>query len=210
MMHGAFRTAAVVGAGALMACATPAAALDAGQCLPIDQFNAAMRAEGQRTLVIGNRVAVNDTATRTEATRTLYAISSNDDGSSGYEFIGNRPRTEPSTEVCIGTRLTNVRIYDARRNTIAPEAYLGGRFNLVVDNHAARGIRPMIVADTVFGSGEAQRLGRPVVMFGNPDDRSGNLSTLLANGDPAMLVFTMETDYTPNALQRLGAQRAEP
>jgi hypothetical protein len=166
-----------------------------------------MRAEGQRTLVIGNRVAVNDTATRTEATRFMNAISANDDGSVGYQFEGNRPRNEPSTEVCVRTRLTNVRVYDARRNAVPPDAYLGGRFNAIVDRNAAAGTRPMVVADTVFGNGPTERLGRPIVMFGNMEGRSGSLSTLLANGDPAMLVFTMETDYTPAALQRIGDTR---
>ena len=198
------------GAAAAMCASSPALAVDAGQCLPIDQFNTAMKAEGQRTLIIGNRVAVNDTtktASGVEANRFMNAISANEDGSLGYQFEGNRPRGEPSTEVCVAAKLTNVRLYDARRASIPAAAYLGGSFNKIVDTNASVGTRPMVVADTVFGTGTNVRNGRPIVMFGNVERQSGSLSTLLANGDPAMLVFTMETEYTPNALQRLGDTR---
>lgn len=206
-----FRTAAVVGAGALMACANPAFALEPGQCLPMAEMNAALRAEGQRTMIIGNRSAVQERDAAGNVTAVVEraeVITSNADGSVGYNLGGNRPREEASTEMCVGAKLTNVRLYDARQTAIPRDAYLGGTFNQVVDRNAALGTRPMVVADTVFSNDNGgTRLGRPIVLFGNMEIRGASLMTFTANREPAELALMVDTDYTPAALERINGGR---
>lgn len=213
-----FRTAVVMGAA--LACATPATitaaepavtGLQPGQCLPMADMNAALRAEGQRTMIIGNRSAVQErdaSGNPTRVTESVETITSNSDGSVGYNLAGNRPREEASTTVCVGARLTNVRLYDARSGTIPRDAYLGGTFNEVVERNAALGTRPMVVADTVFSNGSGgTRLGRPIVLFGNMEVRGASLMTFTANREPAELALMVDTDYTPAAMERINGTR---
>jgi hypothetical protein len=208
-----FGTAAMVGSA--FACATPAMAeLQAGQCLPMAEMNAALRAEGQRTMIIGNRSAVQERDAAGNPTRVaenVETITSNSDGSRGYNLGGDRPRDEISNRVCVGAVLTNVRLFDARLPTPARDAYLGGTFNTLVDQNAALGTRPMVVADTVFSNDNGgTRLGRPIVLFGNIEGRSASLVTYTANQEPAELAFMVRTDYTPAAMEVLAAQRPAP
>lgn len=206
-----FRAAAVVGAGVLMACANPAFALEPGQCLPMAEMNAALRAEGQRTMIIGNRSAVEErdaTGNPTRLAERVETITSNADGSLGYNLAGDRPREEPSTNVCVRAKLTNVRLYDASQPTIPRDAYLGGSFNTLVNDNAARGTRPMVVADTVFSNDNGgTRLGRPIVLFGNVEGRSASLVTYTVNNEPAALAMMVSTDYTPAAIERINGTR---
>jgi hypothetical protein len=202
----------VAAAGAALACATPSMALEAGECLPMAEMNAALRAEGQRTMIIGNRSAVAERDAAGNPTRVeefAEAITSSADGNVGYNLAGNRPREETSTEMCVRAKLTNVRLFDARLPTPAREAYLGGTFNTLVDQNAALGTRPMVVADTVFPDGNGgTRLGRPIVLFGNTQIRGGSLMTFTANQEPAELALMVDTDYTTAALERLNGGRA--
>lgn len=199
------------GAAAALACSTPAMALEAGQCLPMAEMNAALRAEGQRTMIIGNRSAVEERDAAGNPTRLaerVETITSNADGSLGYNLAGDRPREEPSTNVCVRAKLTNVRLYDARQTTIPRDAYLGGSFNTLVNDNAARGTRPMVIADTVFPNGNGgTRLGRPIVLFGNVEGRTASLVTYTANNEPARLAGLVSTDYTPAALERINGGR---
>jgi hypothetical protein len=162
---------------------------------------------------MGERITVaNDPSSSTgvRTSRRFNGISSNADGSIGYQYEGDMPRGMPSTRLCIGAVLTNVGLYDARRREIPARAYLGGRFNQVVDNRAAEGNRPMIIADTVFGSGTTRRNGLPIVVFGDLTDRLGSVSTLLPNGDPTSIVSLDNIDYTPVALERLSSSQSPP
>lgn len=186
-----------------------AQALQAGQCVSLQEFNTTIVAEGQRTLVIGERVTVaNDPSSPTgvRTSRRVNGVSGGLNGK-GYQFEGDMPRGTPSTRVCIRAALENVELYDARLAEIPARAYLGGRFNQVVDNRAAEGNRPMIVADTIFGQGSARRNGLPIVVFGDLTDRVGSVSTLLPNGDPTSIVSLDNIDYTPAALERINSPR---
>ncbi len=162
-------------------------------------------------MIIGNRSGVQERDARGEASRVTESaevITSNADGSVGYNLAGNRPREEASTEMCVRARLTNVRLYDARQPSIPRDAYLGGSFNQVVDQNAALGTRPMVVANTVFSNGSGgDRLGRPIVLFGNVEVRGASLMTYTANGEAARLALMVDTDYTPAALERLNGTR---
>ncbi|MEQ1550296.1 hypothetical protein [Sphingorhabdus sp.] len=174
-------------------------------------MNTALRAEGQRTMIIGDRVAERGTFVdgRPVVTtqRWVNTVTSNSDGSVGYQIEGNNPRAEQSTEVCIAARLTNVRILDARRSEVPSDALLGGRFDNWITTQASDGTRPMVVADTVFGSGATLRYGRPIVVVGNLSRGFGAIATRQDNTAPEMLVQLASIEYTPAALERLGATR---
>lgn len=209
-----FRTAAVVGAGAMMACSVPFSlanaqstppTLVAGQCLPMAEMNAALRAEGQRTIIIGDRVAVVDER-RPElgVRRHVNTVTSNEGGSLGYQLEGNLPSGQPSTEVCVAAKLTEVQLFDARRDGVPQAALLGGRFDTFVTNASADGVRPMVVARTVFGDAANPRYGRPIVILGDVTERVGLLATPQDSSAPLMLVQFDNLAYTPVGLSRLG------
>lgn len=197
---------------AFTAAAQPALALEPKQCLPMAEMNAALRAEGQRTMIIGDRVAINDDGSRPSGVRFdryVNTVTSNADGSTGYQLEGDLPRVQSSTIVCVATKLMNVRLYDARGTHIPPAAYLGGQFDAVVKENAAKGSRPMLVADTVHPSpGGVERRGLPIVLFGNVPHRTGSIATRLPDGKPQFLVGMADTDYTPAGLARLNPQVA--
>lgn len=194
-------------AATALTAANDAMALEAGQCLPMAQMNEAMISEGQRTLIIGNRVAVNNSTTSSTGlvvNKWMNAVTSNADGSLGYQIEGNKPRGEISTEVCVAAKLTNTQLFDATKNEIPQAALLGGAFNRAMELSAEDGIRPMVVADTVFGQGSNLRNGAPLVLIGDPTRKIGSITTI-KNGEAVSLAGLQNVEYTPVALQRLAA-----
>lgn len=197
----------IVGAVSAFACAAPAIAMEGGECYSMEQMNQNLRAEGQSTLIIGDRIAArsNERGEITSSVRHVNTVTSNPDGSLGYQLEGNNSRSAPSTNVCVGARLTNVRLFDARKPSIPRDAYLGGVFNTMVDSRAEIGTRPMVIADTIHRNrdGSGYHRGLPMVLFGNMEGRSASIVTY--DGQQAeMLALMNNTDYTPVALQRLG------
>lgn len=189
---------------ASMCAATPAMALDAKQCLPMAQMNAELKAEGQKVMIIGDREALQD-----RIVRYVNIVTSNADGSVGYHLEGDLPRTQTSTKVCVAAKLTNVRLYDDRVANIPSAAYLGGQFDAVVRENAAKGTRPMMIADSVHPvAGGGEQRGLPLVMFGNVSSRSASFVTQLSDGRGQFLVLMADTDYTPAGLARLNPQLA--
>lgn len=91
-------------------------ALEPKQCLPIAEINAALKAEGQRTLILGDREALHDpigNAKDITVTRYANAVTANADGSLGYQLEGDLPRAQASTSMCVRARLTHIRLFDA-------------------------------------------------------------------------------------------------
>lgn len=184
---------------------SPAHALEAKQCLPMAEMNAALKAEGQRTLIIGDRIAaLSNGAGGTNMLRRVNTVTSDADGSRGYQLEGDHSRTEQSTQVCVRAKLTDVQLFDARRTSIPRAAYLGGDFDRVVDESAAGGSRPMVVANTVFGSGPSQHNGSPLVVFGNIPAKAGLIATFTPDGKSHALALMGNTEYTSVALEKLG------
>jgi hypothetical protein len=193
---------------AALGIASPAYALEARQCLPMAQMNEALRAEGQRTMIIGDRVAINDapqTTSGVAVTRFVNTVTSNADGSVGYQLEGDLPRTQTSNNVCVRAKLTDLHLYDVRRSEIPAAAFLGGRFDAAVRENAAKGTRPMLIANTVRANGGA---GLPFVMFGNATSRSASITTRLPDGEAQFMVLMGDTDYTAAGLARLNQQVA--
>lgn len=181
------------------------------QCLPIAQMNAALKAEGQRTLIIGDRRAVNDAADRSSGVRvTNYAnaVTSNADGTLGYQLEGDLPRAQSSTKMCVRAKLTNIRLFDARKPGTQAGMLLGGTFDDDVRDKEKRGTRPMLIADTVHGASDgSERLGLQMIVYGNIAGRSASIYARDVKGDPVFLVLMGDTDYTPFAIQILDARR---
>ncbi len=171
------------------------------------EMNAALRAEGQRTVIIGDRSTIHNDTTRSAGARVdlfVNTVTKNADGSVGYQLEGNRPRAEASTEVCVAAKLENVTLYDARLSRVPAAAYLGGAFNEVVRQNAAVGTRPMIIADTVHRNGDGTiRRGLPLVIFGNTAIRGGSIATALPNLQPQRLSVLVNLDYTSFGLSEL-------
>ena len=90
-----FRTAAVVGAGALMACATPAMALETG-CQDGDAVRTALRDEGQFVLVNGERPIPE---------RPKNIFTSNADGSLGYNIEAGT-----NNVLCVRVKYTDIQV----------------------------------------------------------------------------------------------------
>jgi len=193
-----------------MGAATPALALEPKQCLPMAQMNAALKAEGQRSLIIGDRRAVNDAPERASGVRvTNYAniVTSNADGSVGYQLEGDLPRAQSSTSMCVRAKLTNIRLFDARKPGTLPGMLLGGAFDDDVRDKEKRGTRPMVITDTVHRAPDgSQRLGLQMIVYGNMAGRSASIYARDANGDPVFMVLMGDTDYTPFAIQTLDAR----
>jgi hypothetical protein len=196
---------------AATALATPADALEPGQCLSMAEMNATMRAEGQRTLILGNRSALNNpTGLIRDASVTLYAnaVTSNTDGSLGYQLEGDRPKEEPSTRMCVRAKLTNVRVYDAGQSNVPQSALLGGTFNEAVQRLASRGINTMLVADTFQGA-DTNRRGNPLVVLADLRASSGQMATMTSTG-PQRLALLTELGYTEEGRRRIGKTQARP
>lgn len=190
---------------AALCAASPADALENRQCMSMTEMNAALRAEGQRTMVIGDREVLNNPTGRlTDASLTHYVntVTSNADGSLGYQLEGDRPRNEASTRVCVAAKLTNIRIFDASQPGVPQDALLGGSFDDALRASDQIGSRPMLVADTVHGSEGAYRLGLPMMIAVNMPYRAGVMLARQANGEPVKLMSLASLDYTDAGRER--------
>lgn len=195
----------------MMALPVSAQELQPKQCLPIAEMNAALKALGQRTLVIGNREALNNDSSRSSGVRIdryANAVTSNADGSLGFQLEGDLPRAQNSTKMCVVARLNNIRLIDARLPVAKPLSLFGPAFDAEMREKEKAGTRPMLIADTVHRNADSStRRGLPMIVFWNGDQRSASIYALRAENAPVMLVLMGDTDYTPYALQILDARK---
>jgi hypothetical protein len=171
------------------------------------EMNAALVAEGQRTLIIGNRVAFQDRATGSpQVIKYVNTYTSNADASLGYNLEGDRAMGEPSTRVCVAGKFTNMRLYDARRPGTPREAWRGGDFDQSLRDNEARGIRPMLQADSLVVAPDGSvRIGNGITQFYNERGEGGFMVVNLRDGAAADTVFIADLTFTPTALARLEA-----
>lgn len=184
-----------------------ALALEPRQCLPMAEMNAALRAEGQRTIIIGDRAALRNDASRDSGIRVqrwVNTFTSNDDGSVGYNLEGDRPSGEASTRACVRAKLTNIRLYDARRPGVPQAALRGGPFDDFLRRDETHGIRPMLQADSVSTgpNGEVRR-GNGITLQGDMARGSAMLFVNRADGTSESLYLMDNVTYTPTGLERL-------
>lgn len=201
-------TASLLGTAfvAAIAATTPAYALEAKQCLPMAEMNAALRAEGQRTMIIGDREVIRNPTNQVKDMRVdrwVNTVTANNDGSLGYQLEGDLPRAQPSTKVCVAAKLTNIRFFDAAKPGVPKGALLGGRIDDVLKANETIGSRPMVVADTLHkGANGSEARGLPMVLSGNVPEKSGVIYGRSANGEPVKLVNLGNLEYTTAGLQR--------
>jgi hypothetical protein len=190
---------------------TPAQALEAKQCLSMTDMNAALKEEGQRTMIIGDRVFIESSTGNimdAKLPKFLNTVTSNDGGSVGYQLEGDKPRAQTSDKVCVRAKLTNVRFFDARRPGLNRSALLGGDFNQSIINSEPNGTRPMVVADSVHrDSSGVERTGLPVVVLGNMEVRAGVVITRQPDGSTLKMFSLTNTEYTPAGLDRIGQRQ---
>lgn len=198
----------VLGVSAAAALAAfPASALEPKQCLTIAQMNAALQAEGQRTLILGDRRAVRDAPERStgvKVTNYANALTSNADGSLGYHLEGDLPRAQASTSMCVVAKLTNIHLMDARKPGMKAAGLFGAAFDNELREKEKLGTRPMLMADTLHpGPDGKDRLGLPVVLFYNAAGRSASDYIVPPSARPEAMALLGDVDYSPEALRRL-------
>lgn len=176
------------------------------------EMNAALKAEGQRTMIIGDRVYIDNPTgdiLDVKLPRFVNTVTSNADGSLGYQLEGNKPRALSSDKVCVRAKLTNVRLFDASKPGVNRAALLGGAFNDVIVRGDANGTRPMVVADSVHRDTNGDdRIGLPVVILGNMELKSGGMVSKEADGRILDMLRLTSLEYTPAGLARLNPQVA--
>ncbi|MBV2147697.1 hypothetical protein KRZ98_05275 [Sphingobium sp. AS12] len=92
------------------------------KCLPFNQMVAELRAEGQHTIVQGDKVGLFDSAGRPATVNTpksLVIYTSNGTGSRGYEVGGDRAVAgRMPGQLCVRATLANVQFHNAAERTI--------------------------------------------------------------------------------------------
>ncbi|UDF05350.1 hypothetical protein [Asticcacaulis sp. AND118] len=199
-----------VGAGAFAAslyASSAAFALEPKQCLSLDKMKAALAAEGQSILIIGDRKVINDAPeleTGVRVTRYMNAVTSNADFTVGYQIEGDLPRVEKSANVCVRAKLANIRLYDARKPGTRKAFLFGGKFDAEVREKETAGTRPVIIADTVHTASDGtQQHGLPMVMFWHPKGHSATIYAVGVGNEPRLLVFMGDTELSASAVKWL-------
>ena len=107
---------ALAGAASLFAGATAAHALEPKQCGTAAEMTEALRTEGQKSVIVGNRMALEFDAQGNvvDSPRITNIFTVNENGE-GYNLEGNRPLGTPSTEFCIRAKYVNARFNNWER-----------------------------------------------------------------------------------------------
>ncbi|WP_447759855.1 hypothetical protein [Sphingopyxis panaciterrae] len=170
----------------------------------MDEVNAALKAEGQRTLFIGDgRKADEGRATAGASASVVNTVTSNVGGSAGYLLEGDRPRADLSGRVCVIAKLGNVTLLDARSVSGMEAARLDGGFGPLFSGTARSGDRPVLTAQGVLNIASGSGNTTPVMVLGNVAARLGRIVFLKPNGGAAVLRQLEKADYTTVALERL-------
>lgn len=191
---------------ACIATAQEAKAMEDRTCMAFNEMVTALRAEGQQTIVQGDKAGLNS------GPKSLIIYTSNADGTRGYEVGGDR-RAEGVTpdQLCVRRTLANVQIHNVSERTIpanwrlpvsmtreqvVAEAERRGitrtaDYNWSLDHGAqTEGFYPTIKASFVI-NGQPSNAFLDVRM--NPTSRVGAAATVSANTG-----FSWQTDTLVN------------
>lgn len=176
-----------------LAVASPAYALEAGQCGPAAEIQAALKAESQVPVVIGNRVT-----TRKDRPVNIFTANSN---RIGYELEGDAPQGQKSTRVCVVSRYHDVRLNDINSAVIPAWALIGNdrraaeadcksrqadlcdSYDDYVRRSHAAGRRIMLVAQTDHATADgSHRDGRLLTVIFKPDHKLAEVAMTNAAG----------------------------
>lgn|SRR5574338_134638 len=96
-----------------------ACTLDVGECGPMADMTAKLKAEGQQSIAFATTKA--EQGRSADAPLRGLIFSTNASGSVGYTLQTNDPLAFHPTQMCVYNRMTNVRVYDVRRPGTPPE-----------------------------------------------------------------------------------------
>ncbi|TXH08607.1 MAG: hypothetical protein E6R02_09590 [Gammaproteobacteria bacterium] len=197
----------------------PQAATLSGCGIPAAQVKAALEAQGQFKMIVGNRMALTfDAAGKAiDSPRVANVFTSNADGSLGYRLEGNQPLGTPSTSFCVGARYTNIRFNDWNRAGVpefariaAPDpltlqarcndpAYTNGLAcgsaqRVLETADRTDGLRVMMSAQAVNENGQG---GRRIFVLGSPTEQNGHIEIVDGAGVGLGLAGMDRVNFTP-------------
>lgn len=215
MRHHAFGLAAVlIGIGA----ASPALALDAGTCGSAADIQAALKAEGQVPVVVGNRVT-------TRKDRPVNIFTSDATGH-GYALEGDAPQGQESTKVCVLTRYSGLRVNDITSSVVPPWALIGNNTEAANENcrvtgaglcesyddyvkrATAGGMRVMLVARSEATQSDGSvRAGRLLTVLTKPGRKIADVTATNSLGASESVGGLEDVNYTQFASRFMVAAR---
>lgn len=194
--------------------ASPALALDTGQCLPAPQVRSTLAAEKQNTIIIGNRTGY--------GYPTALVFTSNADGSKGYLLRGDKPLGEQAETICVDSVYRDVRLNDISRPGIPAWAKLGGdpvkasavckrdklgyqelcRFHdASISNLASNGqhVAFMAIGTAINPRDKTLRLNQRIILTLHGGDEGGLVNAVTAEGASYMLSAYTKPAFTQYA-----------
>lgn len=209
---------ALAGAASLFAGATAAHALEPKQCGSAAEMTEALKAEGQKSVIVGNRMALEFDAQGNviDSPRITNIFTVNESGE-GYNLEGNRPLGTPSTEFCVRAKYVSARFNNWEREGIPAFAQFNtparadaqricaaansqnGLSCGIISGYLANGDassnpqRVMMVAQTVNDRGQA---GKKLVITGRPQDGGGATYAADTRGIATELFFAEKMAFT--------------
>lgn len=171
--------------------------IEPGDCYTTPEINKAMAAFGQKTRIVGDRIAVGDDATGQVMTMARHnRWTSNDAGTLGFNLEGNAATGQPQAEWGVGAVFKDVKLWD-RDKREQPPVEVVGRLN-------AQGIQKS--GDRLMLSAKQGQGYYVVVARG---DKPSVGSFLLANDQKgAGLAGLKNLDYAPAGKEALAQQHA--
>jgi len=190
----------------------PALALEPKQCLPLADMNAALKAEGQMPVVIGNRVT-------TRKDRPVNIFTSDANGR-GYALEGDAPHGQPSKRVCVGARYSGLRINDINSPVVPSWALIGNSrasaqadctarkagvcdsYDDYVRRATAGGMRVMLVARSESTQGDGSiKQGRLLTILTRPDRKIADVTATNRLGASEAVGGLEDVNYTQFAVR---------
>ncbi len=153
------------------------------------EISKAMQAESQKPLLTADRRAV--------GMKPAQMFTSNSEGD-GYLVEGNRPSAEASTSFCTVMKISGIRLYDARKPTIAASAFRGGKLDQALKAGEKNGERVYLQGNLHNEYGQATNT--IITVGGNYEQAEGLL--LFSGNRPEVTIKAGFTDlkYSKEAL----------
>lgn len=196
-----FRTAATAAAALSMAAtldATQAQALEVGQCGAPAEMSAALKAEGQKSLINVDRIVVGDVD-------SVQVFTSNSSGQ-GYLVEGDQPNGSLSSKFCITLKYQGIELYDSKKNEIPSSALKGGKHDEVLKTSYSNGIRLMMQARTILNG----HLSSWVTISADQNDNIGLMLFTDSRNDVKPMSAIKNLKYTDMAKTILQSQSNAP
>jgi hypothetical protein len=196
--------------------------MEPGECFPMEQLDRNLATDHQHSVIFANRVPPKpQQAAPAKSPRLGTIFTTNDDGTRGYHIEGNTAIDRPFTRACIQAKLSNVKLFDARKPGVDPDTKIGGSRDAVthrclnvtgcayhddvLDTADKNGMHVMFqglaIDKTIHGTPKA---GALLTVIGDPTgDKLGALGYSSLLGDYVFMNSLSDVSYRPYALERL-------